>query len=134
MPRTEGSTEMQQTEMHPLSRARAATHPAARNFALNVPFHPFLPSRSGPWTDADDVRLRKFMAPFVHDEHPPWPLISTRCNFGHNSGSCEKRWAEIPTTKTSKWDAGKRFEFKGATGGGEVIGYKGQFSTPYVPV
>ena len=92
------------------------------------------PICSGPWTDSDDVRLRKFMAPFVHDEHPPWPLISTRCNFGHNSGSCEKRWAEITTTKTSKWDAGKRFEFKGATGGGEVIGYKGQFSTPYSPV
>ena len=86
-----------------------------------------------PWSDSDDLRLRKFMAPFVNDEFPPWPLIATRCNFGHNSGSCEKRWKEIQVTKNTKWDAGKRFEFGGAKAGGEVTGFKGSFSTVYKP-
>ena len=90
-------------------------------------------AHSAPWTAADDNRLRKFVAPFVNDPNPPWPLIASRCNFGHNSGSCAKRYAELTSKHTSKWEAGKRFEFKGSTAGGEVIGYKGQFSTPYIP-
>ena len=87
---------------------------------------------SVPWSAADDNRLRKFAAPFANVPNPPWPVIAMRCNFGHNSGSCAKRWLELTRTE-SKWEAGRRFEFKGANGGGEVIGYKGQFSTPYIP-
>lgn len=30
------------------------------------------------------------------DESLPWQAIARECNFGHNSGSCQQRYAQLP--------------------------------------
>ena len=77
------------------------------------------PEDDRPWTKADDDKLtralgeRQFEA--MSDEQKPWTVIATRCNFGHNSGSCKARWQIISQQKDKYADC-KSIQF-GAKGG-----------------
>ena len=54
------------------------------------------PPAQRPWSVAHDDALRKEVAKFAYDPtRIPWALVATRLNFGHNSGSCAKRWEEL---------------------------------------
>ena len=49
----------------------------------------------------------------------PWQRIALQANMGHNSGSCKKRFEELPKLKYKECSI---FTFTGKQGGGEVIG------------
>ena len=54
--------------------------------------------------------------------------IATRCNFGHNSGSCKARWALLSQQMSQeKYHGVKSVQF-GAKGG-EIVGKVGRFYT-----
>ena len=72
-----------------------------------------------------NLRPRSRTSPIRHGRSLPCDAISA------TTVAPALSWLELTRTE-SKWEAGRRFEFKGANGG-EVIGYKGQFSTPYIP-
>ena len=84
-----------------------------------------------PWTKEDDLALKKVIADpgytLLPDDQKPWPVIATKCNFGHNSGSCKARWAIISQQK-DKYSGTKSIQF-GAKGGA-ITGFVGQFKTP----
>jgi hypothetical protein len=83
---------------------------------------------TGPWTKEDDATLKKVVRDYLidDDETKPWPVIATKCNFGHNSGSCKKRWILL-SQKKDKYHNVKGVQF-GAKGG-PIIGKVGQFKT-----
>ena len=84
------------------------------------------PEDTAKWTKEDDLALKKALVPFMlsPDDEKPWPLIATKCNFGHNSGSCKARWAIISKQK-GKYQDCKSVQF-GAQGG-PIVGKVGQF-------
>ena len=86
------------------------------------------PEDDGPWTKEDDLKLKKVITGFqlMPDDEKPWPLIATKCNFGHNSGSCKARWKIISLQKDKYADC-KSVSFGGK--GGAITGYVGQFKT-----
>ena len=49
-----------------------------------------------PWTAADDQKLRVLVEKYTVGNETPWQQIALKGNFGHNSGSCQKRFAELP--------------------------------------
>ena len=64
----------------------------------------------------------------MSDEEKPWTAIATRCNFGHNSGSCKARWALLSQQMSQeKYHGVKSVQF-GAKGG-EIVGKVGRFYT-----
>ena len=76
-----------------------------------------------PWTKEDDTLLRRQVEKFARLEPKPWGQIAMGCEleskgkFGHNNGSCKKRFEELPklTTdgerraRTPRWNAVRRF-------------------------
>ena len=83
-----------------------------------------------PWTKADDVRLKKELAGFktVPDKQKPWPLIATKCDFGHNSGSCRDRWVFLQEQQTQdKYHNVKAISF--GANGGPITGKVGKYTT-----
>ena len=52
-----------------------------------------------PWTTADDKLLRMLVAKHSTRNDVPWGTISLKGNFGHNSGSCKKRYEQLPSLK-----------------------------------
>ena len=94
--------------------------------------------RSEPWTDEHDAALRKAVLRYDYDPSrpKPWTVIATRLNFGHNSGSCAKRWDEIRLVGASVWEEGDRFVFSGcgAAGGEPTVRiFKGPYSREITP-
>lgn len=88
------------------------------------------PEDQAPWTKADDLALKKCLNDYsVHtDDEKPWPVIATKCNFGHNSGSCKARWAILKMEQAQhKYNGVKAVQF-GAKGG-PIVGQVGQFKT-----
>lgn len=84
------------------------------------------PEDDAPWTKEDDMKLKKVIVEYAimpHDEKP-WPVIATKCNFGHNSGSCKARYAILSQQK-GKYDACKSVSF--GSKGGPIIGKVGQY-------
>ena len=49
-----------------------------------------------PWTADDDQKLRVLVQRHTIGLETPWQTIALKGNFGHNSGSCQKRFAELP--------------------------------------
>jgi hypothetical protein len=85
---------------------------------------------SKAWTKEEETALKKAITDFLlmPDDEKPWPLIATKCNFGHNSGSCKARWAILSSQKAAaKYDKVKSVQF-GAKGAG-ITGRVGQFKT-----
>ena len=74
------------------------------------------PEDDKPWTKADDAKLIHILAerPFemLSDENKPWTVIATKCNFGHNSGSCKARW-KILAQEKDKYASVKSVQFGG---------------------
>ena len=70
--------------------------------------HP--PEDSRPWTREDDSILRVECEKFAHLAPLPWRQIAMACDraakgkYGHNDGSCKKRFEEIGPLKTDKAD------------------------------
>lgn len=88
------------------------------------------PEDKGPWTPAHDEKLRQALAIYVqmkNEEAIPWPLIATKANFGHNSGSCKKRWNEVLKLNQTKWHNVKAVQFGGK--GSSIVGFTGQYKT-----
>ena len=86
------------------------------------------PEDAAPWTKADDQLLKKVIKDYLimPDDEKPWPVIATKCNFGHNSGSCKARWAVISKQKDKYADV-KAVQF-GAKGGA-ISGKVGAYTT-----
>ena len=86
------------------------------------------PEDDKPWTKDDDLLLKKALAEYVvmSDDEKPWPVIATKCNFGHNSGSCKARWKVLSMQKGKYHDV-KAVQFEAM--GGPIIGKVGQFKT-----
>lgn len=86
------------------------------------------PEDAAAWTKEDDLKLKKALAEYavLPDDEKPWPVIATKCNFGHNSGSCKARW-KILQTQVGKYDKVKSVQF-GAKGGA-ITGKVGTFNT-----
>jgi len=92
--------------------------------ALPAPDKPSVadPEDKKPWDAKDDNVLRNLVVKYrVGSDEPPWQIIAMKANFGHNSGSCKKRWEELPPVPNENADV---FVFKGKNGGGEVIATK----------
>ena len=90
------------------------------------------PEDDRPWTKADDDKLKRALGErqfeAMSDEQKPWTVIATRCNFGHNSGSCKARWAVLSKEiAKGKYHGVKSVQF-GAKGKG-IVGSVGRFST-----
>ena len=49
-----------------------------------------------PWTADDDQKLRVLVQRYTIGLETPWQMIALKGNFGHNSGSCQKRFAALP--------------------------------------
>ena len=91
---------------------------------------PFLLSCTVPacrhaWTPDEDKKLRALVEKFKGRGDIPWMQIALQANFGHNSGSCKKRFEELPPLK---WADSNVFLFKGKAGNGEVVASKKRFS------
>lgn len=92
--------------------------------ALPAPDKPSVadPEDKKSWDAKDDNVLRNLVVKYrVGTEEPPWQIIAMKANFGHNSGSCKKRFAELPPVQNENADV---FVFKGKNGGGEVVATK----------
>ena len=57
------------------------------------------PEDERPWTTADDKLLRMLVAKHSTRNDVPWGTISLKGNFGHNSGSCKKRYEQLLSLK-----------------------------------
>lgn len=74
--------------------------------------------RSHKWTPSEDKKLRVLVEMYRNEAEIPWQKIALKANMGHNSGSCKKRFLELPKLKYKECNI---FTFTGAAGGGEVI-------------
>lgn len=82
--------------------------------------HARAPGGRHPWTADEEKKLRALVVKFQIGNTPiPWQRIALHANFGHNSGSCQKRFGEL---KPLMWQDCDKFYFPGS--GGEVIASK----------
>ena len=49
------------------------------------------------WTTEEDAQLRVVVLQLKVGNNIPWDRVSLKLNNGHNSGSCLKRYSELPS-------------------------------------
>ena len=64
---------------------------------------------SGPWTAAHDQKLRVLVEKYKVGGQVNWQTVALKANFGHNSGSCQKRFDQLPKLK---WQDANVFIFE----------------------
>jgi len=57
------------------------------------------PEDANPWTAADDQKLRVLVQKYTVGGEVNWMTVALKANFGHNSGSCQKRFEQLPKLK-----------------------------------